>query len=256
MSFIFWDYAKRNHTNTMEGVVLANHFIAGDLQDKTIVDIVPVIRDELFYNYPGIGKNFPFYVNDDGARDDFMNMFILKYYQHNFVHETTGYFLARWLAKITEVNPYYVEMYKTVSVDFEPLINRDYSITRERIGNEEENESATRNANGTVTNNRDSTTNFQSIYSDNPQTNFAGVDYASNMDRGQSVNEGTENSTNTENESNNKDRTKKNNDNETEKMTGFVGESKTDLLVKYRNAIVNINGMLCEEFRDLFSYFN
>lgn len=256
MSFIPWDYAKRNHTNTLEGVIIANHFIEGDLQGKTIVDLVPIIRDELFYNYPGVGKNFPFYVDDDTVRDAFMNMFILKYYQHNFVHETTGYFLSRWLAKITEVNPYYVELYKTVSVDFDPLINRDYTITRERAGNEKETENANRNLSGKITTTRSNNTDFQSIHSDNPQTNFAGVDYASSMDRGNSVNNGNDSSTNTENESNDKDRTKNNSENELEKMSGFVGESKSDLLVKYRNAIVNINSQLCEEFRCLFSYFN
>ena len=257
MSLIPWDYAKRNHTNTMEGVIISKHFIDGDLKDKTIVDLVPIIRDDMFYNYPGIGKNFPFYApQDNNARDEFMNTFILKYYQHNFVQETTGYFLARWLAKITEVTPYYTELYKTIIKDIDFLNNRDYTITRIKKGNETEKENNSRNANSIINSSRNSNTDFQTINSDNPQTNFAGVDYASGMSRGNSVNKTTDNSTQNDTENANRNRDRNNNESETEIMKGYVGNDRTELLMNYRNAIININSLLCNEFDGLFSYFN
>ena len=258
MSLIFtpWDYAKRNHTNTMEGVILANHFIKGDLNDKTIVDIVPIIRDELFYNYPGVGKDFPFYVNDDIIRDEFMNMFILKYYQYNFVHETVGYFLSRWLAKITEVNPYYEKLYYSTTFIYDPISNSNYTLARVR--NEIEKETATNNKTGNLdeTNTTTNTSDSQTIYSDNPQTNFAGIDYAATMDRGQTNTNNTNTRNNTTSENENIDRTKNNDGNEKETMNGFIGDDINKLIISYRNGIVNINSQLCNEFDSLFSYFN
>ena len=251
-----WDYAKRNHTNTMEGVILASHYIKGDLNNKTIVDIVPIIRDELFYNYPGVGKDFPFYVNDDTIRNEFMNMFILKYYQYNFVHETVGYFLSRWLAKITEVNPYYEKLYYSTTLTYDPISNRNYTL--ERVRSELEKENATNNKNGSLneTNIANNQSDSQTIYSDNPQTNFSGVDYAASMDRGQTVNNNTNTRNNSTNENENINRTRNNDGNETETMRGFMGEDINKLIISYRNAIVNINSQLCNEFDSLFSYFN
>ena len=61
---------------------------------------------------------------------------------------------------------------------------------------------------------------------------------------------------NNTNENENINRTRNNDGNETETMSGFMGEDINKLVISYRNAIVNINSQLCNEFDSLFSYFN
>lgn len=117
-------------------------------------------------------------------------------------------------------------------------------------------------------------TNNQSVHSENPEITMANKDYASSMDREKKIESGngTENvegnkSVNddstehnksdstasshetgnlTENE--NRERSKKGN----ETIEGFYGESQADAILKYRETILNINEMICNDMNDLF----
>lgn len=120
--------------------------------------------------------------------------------------------------------------------------------------------------------------NNQAIHSENPEITMANKDYASTMDRErkQETGNGTEDTTenisdsktvnNTvteDNESNseassnetgnlteNEKEEKQRNNNEV--MEGFYGESQADAILKYRETIININEMICNDMNDLF----
>lgn len=118
----------------------------------------------------------------------------------------------------------------------------------------------------------------QSIHSDNPQISASSNDYASTMDREQDKNSGTSttdetnSNTNTNTFTSNKDEnfTSKMSDKDTtnrngntsdkrdenknfdETETGFIGESMTDNILKYREAILNLNEELVDGMKRLF----
>lgn len=191
--------------------------------------------------------------------ENFKRMFILEYYMSQIKAETMGLFKIRLNALLTKEMPTLTELYKTAIIEYDPLINRKYldsdviktNSKTEAIGNSYNKQ----NTEGENTIHQD--INDQSITSDNPQTNFAGNDYASSMNRGERISDGkgtnkdtvlnngnTENNSNTSGSSDRKFRTE-----------GFVGSSQTDNLIKYREAIVNINKGLVEECKVLFSWY-
>lgn len=132
-------------------------------------------------------------------------------------------------------------------------------------------------------------TQTQSIHSDNPQVNFQGIDYASSMDRGQQLEDGDnqrhidvdgnrdltsdteddtidtsegESTSQGSTQSHSEDATNTSSDTEStshneEEYTreGFVGGSQADYLLKYRETIVDINGILIERCRKLFKMY-
>lgn len=156
--------------------------------------------------------------------------------------------------------------------------------TQERTNEQNGSQERTNEQEGTL----NSEINNQSIHSDNPEITMANKDYASSMDRekkteeqstNQSVTENTtnnqsvsENTTNNQsisentienNQSNSKaNSTEQGNSSETEKeernlqgnemIEGFYGESQADAILKYRETILNLNEMICNDMNDLF----
>lgn len=130
--------------------------------------------------------------------------------------------------------------------------------------------------------------NNQTVHSENPEITMANKDYASTMDRGkktedQNTNQNiSENTTNnqsssedtTNNQSISENTSEKNQSNseassteegkstENEKeernlqgnevIEGFYGESQADAILKYRETILNLNEMICNDMNDLF----
>lgn len=120
--------------------------------------------------------------------------------------------------------------------------------------------------------------NNQAVHSENPEITMANNDYASNMDRerkqetGNGTEDTTENVSNSktvnntvteDNESNseansnetgnlteNEKEEKQRNNNEV--MEGFYGDSQADAILKFRETILNLNEMICNDLKDLF----
>lgn len=117
-------------------------------------------------------------------------------------------------------------------------------------------------------------TNNQSVHSENPEITMANKDYASSMDRERKAESGngnenvegnktvndnaTEHNTSDSNasshetgnlsENENRERNKKGN----ETIEGFYGDSQADAILKYRETILNLNEMICNDMNDLF----
>lgn len=120
--------------------------------------------------------------------------------------------------------------------------------------------------------------NNQAVHSENPEITMANKDYASNMDRerkqesGNGTEDTTENVSNSQtvnntvtedNESNseassnetgnlteNEKEEKQRNNNEV--VEGFYGDSQADAILKFRETILNLNEMICNDMNDLF----
>lgn len=120
--------------------------------------------------------------------------------------------------------------------------------------------------------------NNQAIHSENPEITMANKDYASKMDRerkqetGNGTEDTTENVSNTQtvnntvtedNESNseaisnetgnlteNEKEEKQRNNNEV--VEGFYGDSQADAILKFRETILNLNEIICNDMNDLF----
>lgn len=117
-------------------------------------------------------------------------------------------------------------------------------------------------------------TNNQSVHSENPEITMANKDYASSMDRERKAESGngnenvegnktvndnaTEHNTSDSNasshetgnlsENENREINKKGN----ETIEGFYGDSQADAILKYRETILNLNEMICNDMNDLF----
>ena len=262
--FLDIDYSSNVLTNTFEQYTISMNWLT-PLENLTIDEMVEKAR-ELIFDF-----KYPFYTDEAQAKEEFEKMFILMHLRDNWGVETAGEFKYWLQRKLTLVSDGYRQLYETMKFEYNPIENHNIERTVDGSGKAKEtninsgvvnNES---NTNSNVTGNSnttgDRTSNNQTIHSDNPQVNFSGQDYASNMDRGQikddtttNTNDNTTGKTNFNSKQNannieNRDREYSNNEKYTEH--GYLGNVQ-DAIKKERELIININRMLCEEMNDLF----
>lgn len=98
---------------------------------------------------------------------------ILKhYYTREIGYETYGLWKFKLGVRLNEIMPYYNQLYESTLLEFNPLLDVDYTRTHERERNTEETEQSNHSVN--VENDGDSTSDFSSdttnAYSSNSQT--------------------------------------------------------------------------------------
>lgn len=151
-------------------------------------------------------------------------------------------------------------------------------VSTTATGTTEENNNSNRSGSSTAQRNSESNmnteTNNQSVHSENPEITMANKDYASSMDREKKTEAGSGNENVDENKSVNDNTTEHNNSdsdasshetgnleenekkernkNGNEVVEGFYGESQADAILKYRETILNLNEMICNDMNDLF----
>lgn len=188
--------------------------------------------------------DFPWYTNkNDKSLYDFKNLFLHLNYLESIGQENFSQFQLVLQSKLMEVMPTYTELYKTLLMEYDPRINRTHKLKREETGNGNASSSGTSKSTGKSTENLN--TDSQNVHSENPEISVTDNNFASSMDRGKQKNvndistnaDGTTSSTSKTDYGNNIDET----------YEGFEGESVTDSIVKYRNAILNLNKQLCDE---------
>lgn len=264
MSFLWYDYSTNVLTNTFEQFTIASYSME-PLQNKSLDNMIEICR-KLIFDF-----SYPFYADDEKAKADFENMFILLHYKDNWGVETSGEFKFWLKNRLTLVMDEYKQLYRTMSYDYNPLENHSLTRNIERKGKEtnEGKTTDTTNGNSNTANNihvngsrtEKSKNDSQNIHSDAPQVNFTGQDYASNMDRGQTQTHINDSSVSNTNGSTTHSQTLNSNgastdkkdfsNDETMKESGYLGNIQ-DAIVKERELIININRRLCEECSDLF----
>lgn len=228
--------------NSIEQYTISKYYFMTE-KEVTPNEVMETARKDIFGSI-----TYPFYVetnSEEGKKiqKEFENYFIQWFFTRPWAQETSGLFKIRLQQKLTQIMPYYSQIYYSTTFEFDPLINRKYSrdIVDSEVQHSETNEN-----NDTLANNNG---NSQSIHSNNPQTNFAGIDYASEMDRGQSKSDSNvKSNTNSNNNKNTNGTT-------TEQFSGFVGDSLSEQVAKWRKLIVNINERICYDCESLFSVF-
>lgn len=168
--------------------------------------------------------DFDFPIFDEDYRAVIETKIIKHYYTREISEETVGLWKLRLNTKMNEIMPYYNQLYKAWSVDFNPLYDTDIS-TEHTLDNE-----------STQTTSGKSTDRF----SDTPQGSLQNIEnntYLSNATIVDSNASGTSNST----------------DEYLEKITGKRGSmSYSKMLDEYRESLINIDSMIIVDLKDLF----
>lgn len=192
-----------------------------------------------FFNF-----DFPWYTDkEDQSLKDFKSLFLHANYLESIGQENFTQFQLVMQSKLMEIMPEYEELYKTIKMDYDPLINRYYEISVEEDGNGEANSTGTSNTTGTS--NEDLQQDTQDVFSRNPEVSVTDNNFASEMNRGQRKNVNSINTSADGNTSTQSTSTYNNNKKEIKK--GFEGESQSENIIKYRKAILNLNKMICDE---------
>lgn len=168
--------------------------------------------------------DFDFPIFDEDYRTVIETKIIKHYYTREISEETVGLWKLRLNTKMNEIMPYYNQLYKAWSVDFNPLYDTDIT-TEHTLDNE-----------STQTTSGKSTDRF----SYTPQGSLQNIEnntYLSNATIVDSNASGTSNST----------------DEYLEKITGKRGSmSYSKMLDEYRESLINIDLMIIVDLKDLF----
>lgn len=191
-----------------------------------------------------------------------LNTKILSYYRYNEIgFETVGRWLFELETALNEIMPYYNQLFYSADQDYNPIYNVDYVKTLNRdkkdntVGTENSSTSTSSQAN-------DSTTNEEytkDVNSKTPQdslnignTGIDNVDYADDASWGKSSGGTTGNSSTSANSSTNGSNSVIGNEKENTVETtkgNFGVVSAQDLIIKYRDTILNIEQQIINDPR-------
>jgi hypothetical protein len=183
-----------------------------------------------------------------------LNNKILSYYRFREIgFETVGRFLFELETALNEIMPYYNQLFYSADQDFNPIYNVDY------VRNTQRNRSDTNiGSQSTTTSASDSgsvTDESKNVTSDTPQNQLGitnkqidQVDYASEASWGKNSNTSTSNSSSSMNGSNSTIGNEKEGIVETTKGN-FGVTSAQDLIVKYRETLLNIEQLIIHDKR-------
>lgn len=222
--------------------------------NQTFDELINSTYDK-FFNF-----DFPWYAPNDAGKEDFEKLFLLHYLMYEIGQETIELHRSMLASRLREIMPYYSDVYESLNIDMPWYGNIDVEYTEENTGNKQGTTDLNVDASINGSSSDESSTNTnqqtQSIDSDNPQINFSGTDYASQMNRGESTRTNSVNSSGTT--SNTEERTEKTNTNEdtasksnrTEK--GYRGITRGQIVKEMRESIYNINQEIINRCEDLF----
>lgn len=239
--FLGYDYETNVLTNTIEQAVIADNAIS-PLSNMTI-DGMLESAVKLVFSF-----DYPFYADSkaidySALKNAFEKTFCLQYFREQIGLETMGEFRLHLKRLLTVNMPYYEQLYKSLTFDYDPLKSHVSERTVEMKRNENTAQKQTSDTTTTVDNNVE----MQSIHSDNPQVNFSGSDYASGMDRGKNTGTNTTDSNTGANGTTDFNAT----NSDIISDTGFDGSYSLEIQ-RYRETILNLNKRICDDCRELF----
>lgn len=227
---------------TTEIRFICEHFAGLDKSEgfDSVEDIISVARTKIFdFSYP---------IFNEAYRPILETKILRHFYTREIGYETYGLWKLHLDAKLNEIMPYYNKLYESELLEFDPLSNVNKTIDHKGNGN--------RTDNGSGSSNSEDKINRWDLYSDTPQGGISGIEAAYDgvddnayLTNARNIRDnGSKRSTNTTN-TNRADF----NNNWIEKVTGKDGtESYSELLIKYRNALLNIDMQIIGELNELF----
>lgn len=170
---------------------------------------------------------------------------ILKhYYTREIGAEVVGLWIMWLNRRMSEIMPYYNQLYESEKLKFDPMTDTDVTTTSNRKIDTENNENS--NINSSTTSDSVS----RNLYADTPQGALQGVESETYLTNARKISDNSNvNDTSSFNSSGNGN----SNDDYFENVKGKRGgENYSDMLRKYRETFLNIDMMVIEELGDLF----
>lgn len=216
------------YTTTIKDIL--ESFLIDNNYDKQATEIIELTKDK-FFNF-----KFKWYNNTGEGLDDFKKDFLLTYYNRYIGFETLGLFKVHMQSKLNLIMLTYEKLYSEIIKGDTPTTN--YEEHREV------NKTNQYKDTGETKNTTKNTSNTESIDSDNPQVTIQTNDYASTMNRGETIS----NSNSTNNGTSSHDEK----ENHKENIYGLKGISRAEAIYKYKKQIININKELINYCETLF----
>ena len=180
--------------------------------------------------------SFDFPIFDDSYKNVLCTKILKHFYTREISEETVGLWRLRLETKMNEIMPYYNNLYKAWSVDFNPLYDTD--VTTMHTLERDENRNTESNLSGETTD--------YSLYSDTPQGALTGVENETYMTNAQKDTSNVTNNATAEEQA-------KTTDEYLEKITGKRGvQSYSQMLQDYKEALINIDMLIIDELEPLF----
>lgn len=182
--------------------------------------------------------SYPIWKNE--YREPLNQKIIDHYHNREIGVETIDMFTFALRRRMSEVMPYYNELYKTTELEFDPLSTVDlHSISSSASETETEGESESEST-------TKSSGNSRAVNSTMPQVQLSGRgDYATSAADTNSQNDGEGTGKDTQ-----ASQSRDSSDSESH-TTGYQGVA-SDLLMRYRDTLLNIDLMVINELTDLF----
>lgn len=232
-------------------------------------DVIEKSRSKVF--------DFDFPIFDESYRNVLENKIIMHYYTREIASETVGLWKFWLRTKMNEIMPYYNQLYRSATLEFNPFYDVDLTTDYQRVDNgehsnsgtmsESRSESGSGNASGSESNTDGNKNDHWEYFSETPEGGINGVanlNYLTTAlhttdDKTGSVSSSTSNS---ENEYENSGSVSRNNsDSGTIKnIEDYLhhvkgkssGASYSKLLEEYRKTFLNIDMMIIGELKNLF----
>lgn len=121
--FLGYNYETKTLTNTIEQLVISDHVIS-PLENQTIDNMIEAAVP-LIFNF-----DFPFYVDASApeyatAKLAFEKTFCLQYFREQIGLETIGEFQYHLKRILTVNNPYYEQLYRSITFEYNPIITHN-----------------------------------------------------------------------------------------------------------------------------------
>ena len=201
-----------------------SEIVGGNGIDNVIQRAIPQIFD----------FDFPIF------KSDYKNVLATKilkhYYTREIGYETYGLWKFKLNVRLNEIMPYFNQLYESTLLEFNPLLDVDYTRKHEGERNKEE-QGKSEGTNNTIN---------LSAYSDTPQGSVENLDNGSYMTSASKTTDSTQGNNTSENKL-------KDVDSFLETVKGKMGGSDySEKLMKYRQTFLNIDMMVIEALSDLF----
>lgn len=209
--------------------------------------------------------NFEFPIWAEAYRTTLETKILMHYFNKEIGFETVGLWKFYLNERLNLIMPYYNQRYSTTVKDYDYL--QDVNWTETFSDNKKLDETNVLNANGNLSGTASSNTTADSsqtktekgLRSDTPQANYNNLDYATwlndvnSNDTGSSTGAGSSESSQTSSQKNDNTINRTSSDSGNRTRTGLTGNrSFTDLVLQYRDSLLNIDMEIVDNLKDLF----
>ena len=207
---------------------------------NSIAEIIEKARPKVF--------DFSFPMFDESYRPVLETKILKRYYTREISEETVGLWKLRLDTKLNEIMPYFNKLYKSELIQFNPLYMTDLHTVRDIDRKNQASVNTVSGSSSSVNNVSDDWT----VYSETPQGSLTAVEdetYLTNATHSYGNTEGSESSSeSTSNTASNATDT----EDYVDHVYGWAGSNPSENIVKFREALLNIDVQILDELKPLF----